>query len=386
MRWGRLGAVVAALAVLLACQAQAAEPSRPAPTAPVTPAPTATTPPPPRPTAAPPALSPLSSPVASPAAVASPRPASPVRLGLLGALSDSGLLIAQDQGYFAERGLDPRLTLYDSPGAALAALRSGQADAACLPISAELFNTLGRDRLRLVAEAGGAPPGHGAAGLLVRRELIERLETPTDLRGFRVGLPPESDSLEVELAALLKQGWLARTDVRLLPLPPAEIAAGLAKARLDAALLPEPLLTDLVQRDLGQVWRRADRMLPNHQTAALVLTTDFSQRQPDAARGLLTAYLKAVRQYNEDLLRGRSAQRKELLEILERGTTAGDAARLDQIVLPGINPNGMINMQTLRLDQQHFLATGRQRQRVNLAAFVDTQYAAYAITQLGEFR
>jgi hypothetical protein len=46
----------------------------------------------------------------------------------------------------------------------------------------------------------------------------------------------------------------------------------------------------------------------------------------------------------------------------------------------------MINMQTLRLDQQHFLATGRQRQRVNLAAFVDTQYAAYAITQLGEFR
>jgi NitT/TauT family transport system substrate-binding protein len=320
-------------------------------------------------------------------AVATVRDSPRVRTGQLGALSDSGLLLGVVRGFYGEQGLDLHVTHYNSPSQMLAALTSGQLEAASVPISVELLNLLARGRgLKLVAEAAGAPPGHGAGGLLVRPDLAEKLRTPTDLRGFRIGLPARGDSLEVELAALIKQGWLAYTDIEVIVLPTADVGPALADGSLEAAMLFEPDLSELAQRGLGRIWRRSDRILPNHLTAALVFTTRFGATQPDAARRYVTAYLKALRLYNDVFIKGNAAERGGLIHILSRSTTISEPAQFDRMVLPGMNPNGMVNVQTLRIDQQFFLATGQQQREVDLAVVVDSQYAAYAITQLGEYR
>src|SRR5438067_4337408 len=102
-------------------------------------------------------LSPASSPVAvaSPrAAIAAPRLPFRVRAAQLGALSDSGQAVGIAPGYFAEQGLDLQLVPFSSPSSALAALSAGQLEAASVPITAELFNALGRGSgLKVVAEA-----------------------------------------------------------------------------------------------------------------------------------------------------------------------------------------------------------------------------------------
>ena len=310
-----------------------------------------------------------------------------VRSGQLGALSDSALLIAVARGFFAEQGLDHRLMQFSSPTQALAALNAGQLEAACVPISAELFNLLGRGAgLKIVAEAAGAPPGHGAGGLVVRPDLVQGLKTPTDLRGFRVGLVARGDSLEVELATLLKQGWLAQTDVEVVVLPVTEVGPALADGALDAAMLAEPALSDLERRGLGRIWRRSDRILPNHLTAALLFTARFANAQPEVARHYVTAYLRALRLYNDAFLKSNATERGELTALLSQSRLSTTPVQLERIVLPGMNPNGMVNVVTLLLDQQYFLATGQQQKEVDLAAVVDAQYAAYAITQLGEYR
>jgi NitT/TauT family transport system substrate-binding protein len=302
-------------------------------------------------------------------------------------LSDSGQAIGIARGFFAEQGLELQLVPFSSPSSALAALSTGQLEAASVPITAELFNALGRGSgLKIVAEAAGAPPGHGAAGLIVRPDLVGALRTPTDLRNFRVALPARGGSLEVELAALLKQGWLARTDVETIILPPAEVDAALADGSIDAAMIAEPGLSEAENNGLGRVWRRSDRILPNHLMAALLFATRFSTAQPEAARHYVTAYLKALRLYNDGFIKANAPARDELVQILSRSTPISELALFDRIVLPGMNPNGMVNVQTLRLDQQYFLATGQQLKELDLAAFVDAQYAAYAITQLGEYR
>ena len=54
-----------------------------------------------------------------------------------------------------------------------------------------------------------------------------RLKFPTDLRGARIALVARGDSREVELAALIKQGWLAPSDVETSVLPSASIKADL---------------------------------------------------------------------------------------------------------------------------------------------------------------
>src|SRR5439155_10110508 len=123
---------------------------------------------------------------------------------------------------------------------------AGQLEAASMPITAELFNAFGRGSgLRIVAEAAGAPPGHAAAGLIVRPDLIGALRTPTDLRSFRIALSARGGSLEVELAALLRKGWLARTDVESVIMPTPEVAAALSEGSLDVALIAGPEVSEL---------------------------------------------------------------------------------------------------------------------------------------------
>ena len=56
------------------------------------------------------------------------------------------------------------------------------------------------------------------------------------------------------------------------------------------------------------------------------------------------------------------------------------------MVFPGIDPNGMMNIQSLRLDQQYFLQTDQLANEIDLAPMFDMQFAVYAITQLGEYR
>ena len=307
------------------------------------------------------------------------------RIGELGALSDAGLAIGLAKGFFTGQGLAPQVVRFGSANQALQALGAGQLEVASLPISADLFNALARAApIKIVAEAAGAPPGHGAAGLIVRPDLVAKLQTPTDLRGLRIGLPVRGGGLESELAQLLRRGWLARTDVETAVLPPEALTAGLDAGTLDAAMLPEPLLSQLQEQGLGQVWRRSDQIVPNRLTAVLVFSSRFIRGQPDDARRFLTAYLRALRLYNDVVIK-QQADRAELIEILGAATGAEPSA-LERAVLPGMNPNGMVNVESLYLDQRYFVTSGLQPQPLDLATVIDTQFTSYAITQLGEYR
>ena len=342
---------------------------------------------PPRPTA-PLALSAASSPVPSPrSGTVAEGPAAPVRIGLLDALSDSGLAIGQARGFFAEQRLNISPTHYSTVDTLLSALVTGQVDAACLPITAELFSALSRGAtLRLIAEASGAPVGHGGAGLVVRSDRWPGIKDPANLRGMRIGLLRRGTSLEVELGALLRQGRLARTDLETIVLSAERIAAGLADGSLDAAMVPEPLLGQIEREGLGRVWRRSDRILPNHLTAALVFTSSFGQDQPETARRFATAYLKAIRLYNDAFVKNLGPARVASSAILAQEGLVPAPDAFGWLVLPGINPNGMLNLPSLRQDQQYFRQVGLLSREVDLPPFVDARYSAYAILQLGEYR
>lgn len=387
------------LLLLAGCGEAPIELSTPTPVAAAVPRPAATSPPPPRPTAAPPALSPASTPAASRSSTAAPRLSLRLRAGQLGSLAESGLAVGLARRFYAEQDLELQIVPFTSPESVLSALTSGRLDAACLPVSVELFNALARgSSLKIVAEAESAPPGHGAAGLIVRPDLFAGLRTPTDLRGLRVALSARGTSQDVELATLLRKGWLARTDIEQIILPPEAIVPALAEGRLDAAMLAEPLVTEVEAEGIGRVWRRSDRILPNHTTAVLVLNSRFTRTHPEASRRFVTSYLRSARAYNDEFLRARNGDRGELMAVLggplAQAPSRGEwqtrpitpAETFERLVLPGLNPNGMVNIQTLRLDQQHFLATGQQHKELDFAAIVDPQFVVHAIQQLGEYR
>ena len=51
-----------------------------------------------------------------------------------------------------------------------------------------------------------------------------------------------------------------------------------------------------------------------------------------------------------------------------------------------LNPNGTINRESLAGDQEYFLSTGDQQQRVELSQLVDPQFADYAVQVLGRYQ
>ena len=84
-------------------------------------------------------------------------------MGKLPTISDSGMHLAVEKGYFAEEGLDIESIPFDSAAQMVAPLGAGQLDAGGGSTSAGLFNAINRDLpLKIVADKGSFPPG--AAG------------------------------------------------------------------------------------------------------------------------------------------------------------------------------------------------------------------------------
>jgi NitT/TauT family transport system substrate-binding protein len=74
------------------------------------------------------------------------------------------------------------------------------------------------------------------------------------------------------------------------------------------------------------------------------------------------------------------------VNALVKHTPVKDRALYDRMVMPGLKPNGAVNRESLAADQDYFLSTGDQQQRVDLSQLVDAQFADYAVSVLGRYQ
>jgi ABC-type nitrate/sulfonate/bicarbonate transport system substrate-binding protein len=124
---------------------------------------TSATSPPPAPAAtAPPSASPVAALAPSPGALPPPSAPETVHLGVLGSVSDAGIFVALERGYFREQGIELELSTFDSAARMVAPLGARQLDVGAGSHSAGLLNAVARGiPLKLVADKGSALPGYG---------------------------------------------------------------------------------------------------------------------------------------------------------------------------------------------------------------------------------
>jgi NitT/TauT family transport system substrate-binding protein len=128
-------------------------------------------------------------------------------------VSDAGVYVAQEQGYFAEAGVVAEDTTIDA-STTIQALATGQLDVGGGAVSAGFFNAFGRGAIvRIVADKGSLPPGHGYQGLIVRQDLYAggQLRQPADLRGRRVALTARGITTEIAVARVAERCRSSRT-------------------------------------------------------------------------------------------------------------------------------------------------------------------------------
>ena len=371
-RWGLVLAVL--LAFGLACTPASAPPA-PAATAAATRAASA-----PAATNAP----------AVPAAGAPPAPPRKVRYGELKLLSDAGVYVGVDEGYFAEQGIELELVTFDSAANMVAPLATNQLEVGGGAPSAGLYNALRNGvNVRIVADKGHSdptPPGFPVSIYLVRKALVDQgvVHGVADLRGLRFAQPARGISPELDLVAFLRGGGLTPQDLDTTIMGFPDQVPALANDNLDFVFSVEPFATILLNQGVVSLMQYDYEINPYHQVAVLLYSPDFSQS--DLAVKFMTAYLKGVRLYNDAFLKREPGARERTINALIEHTPVKNRALYDQMTLSTLDPDGGMNLQSFDQQQDYFITTGTQQARVDLQGVIDLQHAQAAARQLGPYR
>jgi NitT/TauT family transport system substrate-binding protein len=337
------------------------------------------------------ASSPQPLPVAASAVAASaPGPQlGTVRFGSPQAISDAGVFIADERGYFREQGLDVETVPFQSGPNTIPALAAGDLETAGGTISVALLNALERGiQIRMVADKGTSRPGFEFVQVPVRRDLLESgaVRTIADLRGRHVAAASLQSGAESLVAHVLARGGLGIGDVDLVPLGYSDMVVALGNGAIDATNLIEPSLSAAFDRGLVASWEPGASSAAFggiYQAATIVYAGQFAG-QTDLARRWMLAYLRGVRDYNDAFVKGQG--RGEVVRILTEHTAVKDPAVYERMNMAGLDPDGRITRQSLQLDVDYFRQMGYYTGSVTLDALIDSSFADYAAQQLGPYR
>ncbi len=375
--------LVLLLALLVAACAPAA-----APTATPTKAPAAATTPQAASTAATqatPATKPTTAAQATP-----PAKATTVKFGSPGSVSDAGVYIAVEKGYFKELGLDVQVLPFQSGPTMIAPLAAGELDVAGGTISTALLNAIDRGvALKAVAGKGSSTKGFEFSQVNPRKDLADsgQIKEIKDLKGKKISCSSAKSGCESQVAYLLKRGGLTINDIELVAMAYPDMMAALANKAVDAAQLIEPTLSAAVEQGLAVVWDKgfsSDSYGGEYQAAILVYSEQFT-KNVDAARRFMVGYVKGERDYNDAFAKGKN--KSDIVNILIKYTAQKDPALYNKMQMPYLEPNGKNNMNSLQMDLDYFIQMGYYTGPVKkVDSIVDNQFADYAVQQLGAYK
>lgn len=308
-----------------------------------------------------------------------------VRIGSFQGISDAGIFVAKEKGFFAEQGIDIEIQVVGSASDVTTAFASGKLDVAGGSPSAGIYNAIRQGLpIEIVADSGNTSPGFGYSAFMVRKEMADKIKEIADIRGHTLAATGyyAGASNEVTVHHLLSAGGVKESELKIVALSFPDIMTSLGTKAIDAGILIEPLVTMAVEQNVAVVWKRGDAVYPSQQYACLMFGPSMTKRTQVAER-FMTAYLKGVRFYN-DALKGK-APKAELVAILTKNTAAKNAALYDKMVYPGLNPNGTLNVTGMAKDMQWFVDAKRMKEPIDLSKVVNTSYVDAALKKIGKY-
>jgi len=309
-----------------------------------------------------------------------------VKVSVYQSVSDAGIYIANDKGYFKEQGIEIDVVQLDSVSSVVTALASGQIDVAGGAPSAAIYNSVRQGiGIRIVADKGSMRKGGGYICLVVRKGLEDQIKSVADLKGRKVAWSGTGigTTNEPALDHMLKQANLRDSDLLLQNLTFGDSLAALASGSVDAAYLIEPLAQSAEQKGIGKLFMTGDQMYLDQQVAVLLYGANFAAKKPDVAKRFMVAYLKGVRDYNDAFVKNKD--RAAIVSILTKNTTVKAAALYDKMVMPGLNPDGAVNIAGMTDDMKWFQSKGYLKEPVDVAKAVNMSFVDAAIKQLGQY-
>jgi NitT/TauT family transport system substrate-binding protein len=221
-----------------------------------------------------------------------------VTLNLNPSITYAPLMIAKDEGFFTDEGIDAELVSLDS-NSALAAAVAGKLDVLSAGVRSGVFNMIRRgEPLQIVADKGHSTKGDCVQEAFVAPPaMAKRIAARGTLRGERLAVI-RGGIAEYLIARLLDHYSLSNDDVVLVNLPQGSPVS--SRSTLDAIrYVGEPHLSSLVADGAAAVVATPEEVAPGHQSTIIVYGKRLLRDDPDLGRRFMRAYLRGVRRFNE---------------------------------------------------------------------------------------
>ena len=296
-----------------------------------------------------------------------------VKLGDLLALSNAGIYLAIDEGFFKEQGIRNDSTTFASAGKMLPALTAGELDVSVGAPSAGLFNAIAQGApYRIVADKGQARTGAGYTMLTVRKDLVDsgQVKSVRDLKAKKVSFFAKGITHDYIMGKMAEEVGLSIKDFDITYLAaPNQLTAFETKA-IDAAITTEPWGARFEERKVAVRFRMPDQVkgLGPVQVGIVIYAGRFAAERHAVAQRWMNAYRKGVQYYN-----AKGGQDPEVLAILEKYTKA-PAQTIKAVIPPYLAPDGKPSVENLADQIKWFVANGYMPEAVGVDKVVDLQY------------
>jgi NitT/TauT family transport system substrate-binding protein len=285
-----------------------------------------------------------------------------IQVGLFGALSDAGLILAKDEGYFSAQHIDVQFVTSQSAPTIIGLLASGNLAAAGTSATPGLFNAISDHvPVKIAADKGQIDATHSWTGLVVHTG------GPTSvaaLKGKKIALPSIETSTGAELSKALANARLTTKDVTLVPGSAADNFSAFMSGAVSAAALQEPFISQALASGNAKVLVPFGQTLPDAENGILLFGSALASNTSLANR-FLTAYLKGVAAYNAAFpTSGNPVSRTEVVKDLIANTAVKKPGLYQSMQPVLFSPNGAVNTASIDYFQKFFVRLGLQKKVV----------------------
>lgn len=281
-----------------------------------------------------------------------------VRVSFSPLLSWGPLMIAKDEGFFRDEGINLEFVGTLSSQEELVALITGDIDVMPGPLHAGVLSAIAQGaKIKIVAGQGALEKDGCTYFGVVRRKNV-------DAAGIkRVRASQDGVSRFIASRMLDREGVDLR-HLDILKLPDAVLASSLQSRSVDAVAASEPTLTRLARET--PIWLSAEKVLPDYQWGIIAFGERLLSRERDTGARFLRAYARGVAEYHKGKI-------DRNVEIISRETGETPALIRDACWLP-FREDLRVNWKSIEEFQAWANEEGIMEHTLSLAQTMDTTF------------
>lgn len=226
-----------------------------------------------------------------------------LNVGALRFVSNGGLFVAVEKGYFKDAGLDISLRFFDAAQPIAVAVASGDVDLGATAFTAGLYNMAGKGALKVIAAQAREKKGYeGNAILASNAAYAQGFRKLEDFPGRSLGITQVGSSFHYQIGQIARAKGFDLKRVSLKPLQSlSNMAAALKGGQVDAIIIAPHIARGLIASgDAKLIGWYSD--VDEYQFGALFASPKAVQGRRAAVEKFVRAYQKGAAEFHDAML------------------------------------------------------------------------------------